>query len=129
MGCVGLNNVPAWCRPFCHLSNGQQERVLLAVALCDGAVLDDFGAVIDTLSARSAAASLRRRVEAEGLSRVLVATSKAEVVSWLGADFVIKVPTMELLRRPAEFQRPRVEVQPARVASFGLQRRTTHAAT
>ena len=85
--------------------------MLLAVALCDGAVLDDFGAVIDTLSARSAAASLRRRVEAEGLSRVLVATSKAEVVSWLGADFVIKVPTMELLRRPAEFQRPRVEVQ------------------
>ena len=31
MTCVGLNTVPAWCRPFQCLSNGQQERVLLAV--------------------------------------------------------------------------------------------------
>ena len=89
MTCVGLNTVPAWCRPFQCLSNGQQERVLLAVALCDGAVLDDFGAVLDEASARGAAASLRKRVAAEGLRRVLVATSKAEVVSWLGADFVL----------------------------------------
>ena len=63
MTCVGLNTVPAWCRPFQCLSNGQQERVLLAVALCDGAVLDDFGAVLDDASARGAAASLRKRVE------------------------------------------------------------------
>ena len=27
MTCVGLNTVPAWCRPFQCLSNGQQERV------------------------------------------------------------------------------------------------------
>ena len=33
------------------------------VALCDGAVLDDFGAVLDEASARGAAASLRKRVE------------------------------------------------------------------
>ena len=32
MTCVGLNTVPAWCRPFQCLSNGQQERVLLAVS-------------------------------------------------------------------------------------------------
>ena len=33
------------------------------MALCDGAVLDDFGAVLDEASARGAAASLRKRVE------------------------------------------------------------------
>ena len=88
------------------------------MALCDGAVLDDFGAVLDDASARGAAASLRKRVEAEGLRRVLVATSKAAVVSWLGADFVLCTPTMQLHSRTGKFQRPKVDIQLGKDVAF-----------
>ena len=31
---VGLNKVPSWLRPFRLLSNGEQQRVLLAANIC-----------------------------------------------------------------------------------------------
>ena len=60
---VGLGDVPAWLRPFCVLSNGEQFRAGLARLICDKpdeVVVDEFTSVIDRQVAKIGAQELTK---------------------------------------------------------------------
>ena len=104
LGAVGLNRIPAWLRPFQHLSNGEQARASLALllagerSLTKGAsakkspthliTLDDFAATVDAGTACSMANSLQKLLRAEHRC-ALLATTKPVAVRFLQPDLII----------------------------------------
>src|SRR5690606_33476318 len=67
LSCVGLADVPAWLRPYRHLSTGQRFRADLARALTLNqrvVAFDEFTSVVDRQVARFAAAAVARSVRA-----------------------------------------------------------------
>mmetsp|Transcript_3513 Transcript_3513/g.8306 ORF Transcript_3513/g.8306 Transcript_3513/m.8306 type:complete len:1560 (-) Transcript_3513:785-5464(-) len=101
LSAVGFNKIPSWCRPWRCLSNGEQSRVKLALSVKSGAVLDDFAAVVDPDLAASMAIGLAKLARVSGSRRIVVATTKPEVVTFLQPDFVILASSRELIRRPS----------------------------
>eukprot|EP00928_Gymnodinium_smaydae_P056679 TRINITY_DN40011_c0_g1_i1.p1 TRINITY_DN40011_c0_g1~~TRINITY_DN40011_c0_g1_i1.p1 ORF type:complete len:864 (+),score=122.17 TRINITY_DN40011_c0_g1_i1:150-2594(+) len=89
LSCVGLNRVPSWLKPARVLSEGERQRVLCALGLQVGAILDDFGVVVDERNAISMAASLAKYVRSRNLRKVLVATTRRCVLPYLAPDFVL----------------------------------------
>ena len=102
LGAVGLNRIPAWLRPFQHLSNGEQARASLALMLAGGRsltangkkssapliTLDDFAATVDAGTACSMANSLQKLLRAEHRC-ALLATTKPMAVRFLQPDLII----------------------------------------
>ncbi|CAE6947166.1 unnamed protein product [Symbiodinium natans] len=87
---VGLNNIPAWCRPYHCLSNGQQCRVRLALQLRSNAVIDDFGSGVDVREIHSMANAISKRVRRSNLRRVLIGTHCTTCISFFQPDFVVQ---------------------------------------
>jgi ABC-type nitrate/sulfonate/bicarbonate transport system ATPase subunit len=94
---VGLNKIPSWLRPFGQLSNGERSRASLAMSLRSDMSLDDFCQLVDSITATSMAYALARAVRVQGLRRILVTTTKPEIVRFLQPDFCILTATGELL--------------------------------
>ena len=85
--------MPSWLKPAGVLSDGERQRVLCALSLESGAVLDDFAVVVDDRNAASMAASLAKFVRGRRLRRVLVGTTKKSVLPFLAPDFVLFADT------------------------------------
>ena len=90
-------DVTIWTRPFASLSEGQHARAILALSLRTGAVVDDFGATVDELTARSCPAAIGKAARSLGLRRVLLATSHMSLVPYLGPDWVVTLPSSNSL--------------------------------
>src|SRR5579859_4772670 len=60
---VGLNSIPAWCKPYHVLSTGERFRADLARSIETGAVIDEFTSVVDRNVAKAASCALRRYVD------------------------------------------------------------------
>lgn len=90
---VGLGDVPAWLRPFCVLSNGEQFRAGLARVICEKPeeiVIDEFTSVIDRQIAKIGAQAFQkawRRVNPTG--KVVLLTPHYDVLDWIQPDWVI----------------------------------------
>jgi len=116
---VGLNDVPAWCRPFHVLSNGQQFRADMAKSLRDGALVDEFTSVVSRSTAQSASIAIRRYVDRVGLSRMVLATCHHDVENWLVPDWVIDTDMGVLRSTDAERKVWHLYLQPP-VAELSL---------
>ena len=77
---VGLNDLHTWLRPLACLSNGQRERAAVAMRMQSGLAIDDVGATVDERNATVLAAGIARLVRRQKLERVVLTSSKAEVV-------------------------------------------------
>ncbi|MCC6423115.1 MAG: ATP-binding cassette domain-containing protein [Phycisphaerales bacterium] len=92
---VGLAEAHTWILPTHHLSQGQQWRLKLAIALMNlrnasrPAILfaDEFAGCLDPLTARIISHTLRRQVHTFNL-RVLIATSRNDLLNALQPDHV-----------------------------------------
>lgn len=102
LGAVGLNSIPAWLRPFSALSQGEQYRADLAVALeSNDAVIDEFTSVVDRNVARGCARGVRKFLDASG-GRLVVATCHRDVIPWLTPDWIIDLDLGAYCLRPRE---------------------------
>lgn len=108
---VGLNSIPAWCRPRHVLSNGEGHRADLARQLVDGAVIDEFTSTVNREAARSTAVGVRRLVDQLHLQRVVLATCHYDVVEWLQPDWVFDTAMGVLTPRGSLPGRPHVELE------------------
>ena len=87
---VGFSSPPAWLRPFRVLSNGEQFRASMALALSrtDGLlVVDEFTSVVDRQVAKVASHALQKAVRRAKRQFVAV-TCHYDVVDWLQPDWV-----------------------------------------
>lgn len=103
---VGLNSVPCWLKPLRCLSTGQQQRVESAIRASTegrGILYDDFCCYVDQQSSFSCAASIYRLVRDNSLSSVIVGTSRADLIPYLGADIVIEAASQKICPNPLSF--------------------------
>jgi hypothetical protein len=96
---VGFSSPPAWVRPFCCLSNGQQFRVnlarTLAEAMVDGQmkVVDEYSSVVDRTVAQIGSTAVARTVRKANLQFVAV-TCHYDVLDWLEPDWVYDIASI-----------------------------------
>lgn len=101
---VGFSSPPAWLRPLCSLSNGEQFRVNLARTLAempDLAVVDEFTSVVDRTVARIGSAAVARAVRRRS-QRFVAVTCHYDVLPWLEPDWVLDMADGSLRRYSPE---------------------------
>jgi GNAT superfamily N-acetyltransferase len=107
---VGLNSIPAWCRPFHVLSTGEKFRAEMARRVNDGAVIDEFTSTVDRNVARACANAVCRYVKARGFRKLVFATCHYDVEEWLQPDWVFDTRTRELHARDC-LRRPKIKIE------------------
>jgi hypothetical protein len=99
---AGLCSVPTWVKPYSVLSNGEKFRADLAVAIKDGAVIDEFSSVVDRATAISSSKSLSRHVSENGVVNVVIASCHRDVIPYLKPDWIIDTDAGMYCIRPRE---------------------------
>ncbi len=85
---AGLSSVPVWFRSYDCISSGEKFRADIAKNLTSFQVIDEFTSNLDRLTARSLSASLRKYVDRNGVTNILVAGCQYDIIPWLKPDFV-----------------------------------------
>eukprot|EP00435_Cladocopium_sp_Y103_P045364 s1251_g13.t1 len=93
---AGLNRIPAWCRPFHTLSNGEQARALAALRLESKTIFEDFAAFNDETTAQSMSYAFAKLARNHGCHRILISTTKPCVAKYMQCDFVVFSTTGEV---------------------------------
>lgn len=108
---VGFSSPPAWLRPYCCLSNGQQFRCQLADALLNGGelvVFDEFTSVVDRTVAKigscAVAKTARRRK-----TKFIGVSCHYDIREWLEPDWVLDMVNCKLTRR--RLRRPEIRIE------------------
>lgn len=86
---VGLNDVPAWLRPYGVLSNGQRFRADMARSLLYGGLVDEYTSVVSRSTAQSASIAIRRYVDRTEMTGLVLASCHHDVEDWLVPEWVI----------------------------------------
>jgi ABC-type lipoprotein export system ATPase subunit len=89
---VGFNTIPAWLRPYEHLSNGERFRVELArrlISPTEQIVMDEFTSVVDRQVAKIGAHAVAKHVRRAD-RRFVAATCHYDVIDWLQPDWVFE---------------------------------------
>lgn len=86
---VGMNSIPKWKLPFNCLSNGEQHRFELALALHDNSVIDEFTSVVDRNVAMSLSMAVSKYIRQKQLKRVVFVTCHRDVIPFLKPDWII----------------------------------------
>lgn len=106
---VGLNSIPAWCKPYHVLSTGEKFRADLARKLHTNAVIDEFTSVVDRNVAKAASMSLRRYVNRVGLKGIVLASCHRDIIEWLEPDWVFDTTNGEVVT--SGFFRPKINIK------------------
>ena len=90
LNAIGLSQVPCWIKPVGMLSNGQQERAKVALALANekAHVFDEWTSVVD----RNVAAAMSHTVQKfarRNNKQIILITCHYDVLDWLDPDWVI----------------------------------------
>lgn len=89
---VGLNDAYLFIRKPSELSDGQRYRLRLAHLLNipgDVWIADEFGAVLDRVTAKIVAFSLQKHARKEGKT-LIVATTHEDLIDEMGPDLIIR---------------------------------------
>ena len=111
LSAVGLNSVPAWCRPYHVLSNGEQFRSRMAAMLASNTAFDEFTSVVDRTVAKSCSNALQREIRKEKLTGVVFATCHYDVTEWLQPDWVFDTLTGSLTLGRSVRGRPKIALE------------------
>lgn len=101
---IGLNSVPSWMQHFSSLSNGQQERFVLALQLESNVQLDDFGGFVDAHTQQFLAIGLARIVRKADLKNIVIASCNPRLAAWLQPSLLVVFSsdgTPRLTKNPA----------------------------
>lgn len=96
---VGLGSPPAWLRPFHTLSNGEQFRASVALALAQAhdefpVVIDEFTSVVDRQVAQVASHAVQKAVRKSDL-RLVAVSCHYDIIEWLQPDWVYRPDTVD----------------------------------
>lgn len=86
---VGLNSIPAWCRPRNVLSVGEGFRADIALNLKSYMVFDEFTSTIDRNVAKSTCNGIKRYIEDNEINNVIFSSCHKDFIPYLSPDIVI----------------------------------------
>lgn len=103
LNAIGLSQIPCWIKSLSLLSNGQQERAKVALALANGAgnVFDEWTSVVD----RNVAAVMSHTVQKfarKNQKQIVLISCHEDVIDWLDPDWVIDCNQSKFIDRRAE---------------------------
>src|ERR1035437_7347970 len=118
---VGLNSIPSWCKPFHVLSNGEQFRASLARKLHNDSVIDESTSVVYRNVAKAACVALRRYVDNNKLSGIVLASCHSDILEWLRPDWYFDT-TNGMLHDGRLLRRPKIELRiyPCKRSTWGM---------
>ncbi len=96
LSATGLNSIPSWMKPYHVLSNGEAFRADLARRLKSGAVIDEFTSVVNRQVAKSASYAIRKYVDKNHLTGVVIATCHSDILDWIEPDWTFNCDTGEM---------------------------------
>jgi hypothetical protein len=85
---VGLSSIPALCRPYRVLSNGEKYRADVARVIGSGCVIDEFTSVVNRETAYGISVALNKYVKRTGLTNIVLASCHFDIIDWLQPDWV-----------------------------------------
>lgn len=94
LSAAGLADARVFVRRVSDLSDGQRARLGIALAMSRTAntiILDEFCSGLDSATARSLCCTLKRWIDRDGRARVICATARDEVQSWLAPGLLVHV--------------------------------------
>lgn len=86
---IGLDPAKFLSKKFYQLSEGEKFRASMALQIASGTVFDEFTSMVDRTVAETVSEGLRRIVDEENLSRVVVCSCHTDFVEWLEPDVVV----------------------------------------
>lgn len=110
LAAVGLSSVPAWCRPYHVLSNGEQFRARLARMLDNNTSFDEFTSVVDRTVAKACCHAMQREIRRAKLTGIVFCSCHRDIVEWLQPDWTFDTLTSESLERGQLHRRPSIEL-------------------
>lgn len=105
---VGLGSIPALCKPFHVLSNGEQYRAVLARVLENGLVMDEFTSVVNRETAKSLCVALRKFIIKKNLKNIVFASCHSDIIEFLHPDWTFDCDNglfLSNIQRPTEAQK------------------------
>ena len=85
---AGLSSIPAWLKPYEHLSTGQKYRADLAIKMENNAVFDEFTSVLDRNTAKGLSAGIQKFIRENDIKGVVFAGPHRDVIQYLKPDWV-----------------------------------------
>lgn len=106
---VGLNSIPAWCRPYNVLSTGEKFRADLARRIKDNTVIDEFTSVVDRNVAKACSVSISKYIKKNNIKNIILASCHRDIIEWLEPDWVFDTDLEELKVRGSA-SRPQIRL-------------------
>ena len=107
----GLRTIPAWKRPYKHLSNGEQHRAFIALSLDKGySCIDEFTSVVDRNTAKSLCVAISKFYKRNNIKRLILATCHRDIIQWLCPDHIYDTDKKTWLPRGC-LQRPKIKIE------------------
>ena len=90
LNAIGLSQIPCWIKPLGLLSNGQQERAKIALALANNAgnIFDEWTSVVDRNVAAVMSHTVQKFARKNNKSIILISCHN-DVIDWLDPDWII----------------------------------------
>lgn len=99
LNAVGLNSVPAWCRPYHILSNGEQFRARMARLINSNTSFDEYTSVVDRSVAKSCTNALQRFIRKQKLRGIVFSSCHYDIIEWMKPDWVFDTAKATMLPR------------------------------
>jgi GNAT superfamily N-acetyltransferase len=120
---VGFSSPPAWLRPYCRLSTGQQFRADLARLILHTppgklAVCDEFTSVVDRVVAQVGSCAVARAVR-KARKQFVAVSCHEDVIDWLQPDWIYRpaAPEAEKFAWRSLRRRPAINLEVSRVSN------------
>lgn len=100
LNAIGLSQVSCWIKPLGLLSNGQQERAKVALALANDSsfVFDEWTSVVDRNVAAVMSHTVQKFARRQN-KRIVLITCHYDVLEWLNPDWIIDCNEQKFINR------------------------------
>ena len=108
---VGFSSPPAWLRPYCALSTGEQFRITVARILAERrelAVIDEFTSVVDRQVAKVACHAAQKAIR-NRRQRLVAVSCHYDIIDWLQPDWLYQPGDNHFARRSLQ-RHPAIEL-------------------
>lgn len=88
---TGLSSIPALCRPYHVLSNGEKYRAHVARILDNNVAIDEYSSVVDRNVAKGISVAMSKYIKKKNLKNVVISSCHRDIIEWLEPDWCFDI--------------------------------------
>jgi len=109
LSAVSLNSIPSWLKPYKLLSNGEKFRADIARKIKSNIIIDEFSSTVDRITAKGLCVSLRKYIDKNKLTNIVMATCHDDIIDWIEPDWVFNTLDNQLIVGRSKWQKPQLQ--------------------